>query len=718
MDLAASAPVTPPSLPKLRGELRLLAADADGAVVHDPIRAAYFRIDSATASLLALWQSCATVVDLQRRADDELGLLLDAAAIDRLAEFLRANQLLVAESEQEWRSLLAIRRRGHRGPLTWLLHNYLFVRIPLVRPQRELEIVARHLAPLYTRAALYILAVVGLLGLYLVSRQWDTFLATFPHMFSLEGAAIYVVALVVVKSLHELGHAVTAVRYGCRVPTMGVSFMLLVPLLYTDVTDSWRLKSDRKRLAIDAAGLIVEFALALLALLAWAFLPDGVLRSLAFATATTGLLLSVGLNLNPFMRFDGYYILGDLTGFANLQPRAFAVGRWRMREWLFGLGEDPPEPFSAAQLAWLTAYAWMTWVYRLVLFTGIALLVYTMTFKLLGVLLFVVEMLFFIAIPIAREIREWHAMRTRTFFGRRGLFVSAVLAGLLVATFIPWTTRVVVPVVIEDEREIAVYARRPGRVLSSDLTLGREVRAGDTLLVLEHPELEQATRLTRAKRELVAWRLSRRAGDSMDMASTLVLEQTLAALDSKLAGLAREKDELKLTAAADGTIVDIDPHVHPGRWLKVDDLLAVIRGGGPAAVLRGYVGEADVQRIDTAATAKFVAEDPLAAALEAALDPVSPVGAAVIEISELASHYGGRIASRVSKDRIGPDPAAARRPSMKPEMGQFLVSARLIGGVSLQRVGRGTLHAAGRPESYAARAWRQVLKVLVRESGV
>ncbi|NHW78486.1 site-2 protease family protein, partial [Escherichia coli] len=78
-----------------------------------------------------------------------------------------------------------------------------------------------------------------------------------------------------VKSLHELGHAFTAARYGLHVPAMGVAFMVLAPILYTDVTDAWRLSSRRQRMAIHAAGVIVELALASIALFAWALLPDG-----------------------------------------------------------------------------------------------------------------------------------------------------------------------------------------------------------------------------------------------------------------------------------------------------------------------------------------------------------------------------------------------------------------------------------------------------------
>ncbi len=72
-------------------------------------------------------------------------------------------------------------------------------------------------------------AALTLLGLYLVSRQWDAFMSSFGALMTLEGAALLLVAVTAVKILHELGHAFAATRFGCRVPTMGVAIVMLLP---------------------------------------------------------------------------------------------------------------------------------------------------------------------------------------------------------------------------------------------------------------------------------------------------------------------------------------------------------------------------------------------------------------------------------------------------------------------------------------------------------
>nr|WED68047.1 hypothetical protein PJ912_17895 [Pectobacterium colocasium] len=94
------------------------------------------------------------------------------------------------------------------------------------------------------------------------------------------------------------------------------------------------------------------------------FLPDGMLRSAAFMLATTTWIMTLAINLSPLMRFDGYFLLSDGLQMPNLQNRGFAIGRWQMREWLFGLGDAPPEHFPRWLQRTLVGYAFAVWIYR------------------------------------------------------------------------------------------------------------------------------------------------------------------------------------------------------------------------------------------------------------------------------------------------------------------------------------------------------------------
>lgn len=724
-------------LPPLRAELQVVhdgdgvpASGRDRHILFDPLRNRYVNIDDATAELISLWPQCRTAADLVSAAAATFGMRVGERQVETLCDFLSANELLVPESENDWRRLALAERRRRQGWLAWAIHNYLFVKIPLIAPEPYLAALGPHVAWLFTRAAAIAFGLAGIAGLCLVLRQWERFLGTFPHLFSIEGATTLALAVAIVKSLHELGHAVTAVRYGCRVPSMGVCFMVLVPMLYTDVSDAWRLSSRWKRFAIGAAGIVVEAAIAAMSLLAWVFLPEGAAKSIAFGLATTSLLLSLGINLNPFMRFDGYFLLCDASGIDNLQPRAFALGRWRLREFLFGLGAPPPEPLPAATVRWLVVYAWCTWIYRLVVFTGIALLVYHMTFKLLGIALFLIEIVFFIALPVWHEIKEWAAMRSRIARTPRSLATLSAASLLLVALLVPWSGTVRAPAVIEDAELQQLYPSRAARIVAVRVQRGDRVEAGTVIVELTAPDLEHEIALARAKLSVVEMRLKRLAGDAQDRSSTLVLQDSQRSLSARLSGLASERAQLDIVAQGAGLIAEIDPDLHPGRWLRRTDLVAVVRGARHT-IVRGYVAEEDVARIKVGASARFVPEEPWGSpfgapsgqAREISIAGIAAVGTGALAIPELSSHYGGQVAAKAAH-------SGREERTQTAIAGQFLItgvprqsaplevqSATTHLMVPADRVARGTLIAQGRSESIASRATRQVLKVLVRESG-
>jgi len=293
-----------------------------------------------------------------------------------MSDFLYTQQLTIEPPGGDV-AALANREAAKRRPFYELLvHRYLFFRIPLFAPDKFLRAVYPLIALFFTKYTLIISALLGAVGLYFALGQWDQFVRTFWHFFTLEGLVFYVLALAAIKSLHELGHAFMAHHFGARVPTLGLAFLVMFPILYTDTTDAWRLLDKRKRLLIDGGGMIVEIIIACLSLFLWAFLPDGPMRSLAFFAATTSWAFSLLVNLNPCMRFDGYYLLADWFGIHNLQKTGFELGRWKMRETLFDLRAPKPSTDEGARLIGLLSYAYTTWVYRFFLFIGIALLVH------------------------------------------------------------------------------------------------------------------------------------------------------------------------------------------------------------------------------------------------------------------------------------------------------------------------------------------------------
>ncbi|GJE54784.1 HlyD family efflux transporter periplasmic adaptor subunit [Methylobacterium thuringiense] len=706
------APGEPP-LTALREDLRIERGGVPGGggpapwLLYDPLAHRYFEIDATGLALLKAWREGITLAELAEAAGSTLGRAVTQAEVASFRGFCETSGLVAHRGG--WQGLARQVAARKHGLGAWLLHNYLFIRIPLVRPQAFLDRTLPLARRLADRRSLIAIAIAGLLGLYLAAQQWDAFCATFLQFLTPEGIAGYMLALVAVKLLHELGHAYVATHHGCRVPSMGVAFMVLMPVLYTDTTDAWRVHDRRKRVAIDAAGVAVELAVAAIATLAWSFLPEGTPRSIAFFLATTSWVMSVAINLSPLMRFDGYYIAADLFGVSNLQPRAFALTTWALRETLFVLGDPCPEAWSPRRRTALIAYGVAVWIYRLVLFTGIAVMVYTMAFKILGLLLFAVEIGVFVVRPIFRETLFWWQNRGRIAPGGRARLTGAALAGLLVLLFLPLSGRVEIPAIAEPERTERLTAVAPARVESVEVEPGAAVSAGQILMRLSSPRLDHELTTARIRLALVESKQDRRPADAQDRAGGLVLDGEQGARREALQGLQRRHDELVIRAPFDGIVAEIEPDLQPGRWVGKGEELGTLVSNGRRQV-RGLVPEDAMARLYAGATGLFVPDDLTTGSIPVAVSAVSNAAVATVEIPALASHLGGPVAVREEKG-VGPVPVEAHYAVVLNRPDDEL---RLSGTPA---VVRGVVAVSGHRESIAAHALRRVVAVLVRESG-
>ena len=712
--MAGLSSVSPPqerTLPPLRKNLQFLrgAPTPEGVptwTIVDPVRNKYFQIEWQVYQILQRW-SCGTVEKLVAVVRRDTTSRIRAEDVEDLVRFLYANSLTEQSASGRVKDYVEQEAARHHVWWQWLLHHYLFIKIPLVRPHGFLQATLPLVAPLYTPLAAWCFGIAGAIGLFLVGQQWSTFLSTFLHFFTWSGALMYGAVFCAVKVVHELGHAYTATRFGCRVPTIGVALMVMMPVLYSDISDAYRLSSRRKRLWIAGAGVVAELGLAAVATLVWGFLPDGAIRSVVFVAATTSWVMSLAVNLNPFMRFDGYYLLADGLGIPNLQDRAFAFGQWRIRELLFAPGAPPPEAVGLSNRRILIAYAWGIWLYRLVLFTGIALAVYHYFFKVLGLLLFLVEIVFFIGLPIWRELTSWWSRRAAYASTGRFAVTMTVVAAMLLLACLPWSSRVAIPGVLQAGSYATIYPPAPGRIASVSVHAGQSVRAGDTVLVLENPLLAKEARLARTQVELLDFRLQCQAGYAEDRLQGQVLAESLRSKLVELDGVAEKQQRLVLQAPIDGVVVDQADSLYPGRWIN-EKLAVAYVVNSRTAIVTALAPVEDLGVLAVGQEALFIPNDVTRQTTRARVTEIRDVDEQDLSVPYLASIYGGAVPVR--KDSHG---------RLQAEQSVYRVELEVLDEVvRADQVVTGLIHVAGTPQSLVARMWDRVVAVMIRESGL
>jgi len=650
------------SLPPLREELTLLPGPvlADGQpshTLHDPSRHLFFQLDWPTFEVLKRWGLDDPGL-IASEVSAQTTLQLDAEDVVAVGKFLDQNQLLQPAVGQAGE--LARRAKVRRGSLgEWLLHNYLFFRIPLVKPEAWLSRWAGRLEVFYRWPFWCATAIALAFGLLEIYRDWDRFSTTLTDSFTLTSWISYGIALTGVKVLHELGHAVTAKRFGCRIPTMGVAFLVMWPVAYTDTNDVWRLTSRRQRLLVAAAGMLTELTLAAWATLAWVLLPEGTLKSVAFMLATVTWVSTVAINASPFMRFDGYFLLADWLEMPNLHARAFALARWDLRERLFALGEPAPEVLTPRRRIGLVLFAYATWIYRLVIFLGIAALVYAFVIKAVGLMLFLVEIIWFILLPPYREFLAWK-VRWPVLRKSARARNSALIAGvLLLLVGVPWPNRIATSALLRPEKQFVVYAPAHARLAAASVAEGQRVVAGTVLFEIESMELASRSRAAAEKCERLRWQTAASNFDGEQRAQWQVLQQQLEAAQAEFASLQVDAKRYAPTAPFDGTLRDIDPDLRVGAWLGQNEALARLVDDRTVQVL-AFLSEEDVSLVATADAARFYADGVDGPVLSLKVLHVDPEASSTLPEGELSSIYGGSIVVREKKGVLYPEQAIYR----------------------------------------------------------
>lgn len=534
---------------RLREDLELRAAGGGMWVLKDPLRLSYFQMSAAELSLLRRAGDGATFDQLSAElALEHPDFDWSAAELRRfLAGAVRAGLMC---SILPGNRAGALQRPAHAGGLARFLRGWwslVSIRWRGIDPDRLLKWLRPVTSLLLLPTALSAALLLVLLALGLTLVQHEALLSELPGLtrFLAPGNLLLMTAaLILIRGLHELGHAAVCSYFGGECRELGMQFTLFVPFPYCDVSDSWLWPERWKRMAVAGAGMGVEFVVAALCALIWTCTHPGLLHDFCLNVMLLCSLNTLLVNGNPLLRYDGYYLLSDFCGVPNLAEAGSEEALNAFRRLLTGNPPMFPSERSVAARVCLAVYGICASVYRLIITAGLLVLVYRFVEPAglggLAIAPGILALLLTAGTRLQPLLASLQASQNRAAAGWRLAIAAGLLGALL---FVPVSVSLRVPFLMTPGNAVPVYVRSAGQVQWL-IPAGTRVQPGDVLARLRNGDLE--LKIAEAEGE-IARRLAATAGLQLRQLESGSGESGLAAAEELLESARRRLEVLKTT---------------------------------------------------------------------------------------------------------------------------------------------------------------------------
>ncbi len=532
-------------------------------VLQNPFSNQYFRLHPAAYEFVArlrpertvqeVWQECVT-----RFPDESPG---QEAVLQLLAQLNFANLLQYEQAADTAQLFQRLQKRRQRE-ITGRLLNIMFMRFPLLDPDRFLVATLPLVGRFISKFGAVVWCVVVGLGVKVAVDNWGELRAQGQGVLAPGNLALLYVGLVLAKTLHEFGHAYFCRKFGGEVHVMGIMLMIFTPVPYVDASSSWGMRSRWKRMLVGAAGVIVELFFAALAAFVWVNTSPGVIHSLAYNMMFVASVSALIFNLNPLLRFDGYYMLSDLLEIPNLSQRANQQLKHLWERYVFGVRNSHSPALTRREASWLVVFGVGSGIYRVIVFTGILLLVADQ-FLIIGILMALVCLVSWVTVPAGKFLYYLAASpRLQRVRMRACLATSGVAAvAVVLLALIPFPNHFRAPGVVQAAERTQVINETSGMVEVLLAQPGGTVVKGQPLIRLRNPELDFDIAAAAARRAETDARL--RHALSATNADLRPLQARLASINQQLEKLGADQAALTVRAR------------HLGVWVapRVEDIV-------------------------------------------------------------------------------------------------------------------------------------------------
>jgi len=502
--------------PTLRSDLTIskqILAGEVSYVVKIPETGEYSRYNEYVYEMLTLCDGMRTPAEMarvmmERHPDEEL----DEAQVVEFLEGMDPNTWERSVGEKNLAILEKIRQeRNNRVNRASLLYIY----FSAWDPDRILERIHPWLKWMFTRGFVIFSILLFFLNFVIVAADWDRIRGDTLEFYNFANKTaydiwIFWVLLLFISAVHEFGHGLACKHFGGEVHQMGFMLIYFTPSFYTDCTDMHLFDRSSKRLWTIFAGMWIEMVVCGFATLAWYLLPPGSFSGdlsykLLLLTGVSGIFI----NMNPLMKFDGYFALSQFLEIDNLREDAFAYLKAWVARVIFRQDVELPAVGERRQRIYL-AYASAAFAYGtliLTIVTKFLVNVFTSRFGNWGYLMAGGCLYLLMRKRLMKWLPGWleglrkakEAFMARQFTAAQKIG-AAVVAG--VALFFPVRSSVTTEFILEPVRRAEVRAAVAGIVTEVRVREGESVQQDAAVGALRNPEIELRERRASGQRRV------------------------------------------------------------------------------------------------------------------------------------------------------------------------------------------------------------------------
>lgn len=587
--------------------------------VYFPSTGLMYRLNPAQWALAQLFDGNRSYAEVAELYSQQMGAPYDEQSVFEFASDLESagfwyrtaqekNVLLLLQSKEERRKNLKAKNR---------LHDLSMIIFPAFNPDRFLNWLYPRTRFIYTRwfTAFTVLAFLFTAGLSVahwseIGRDTVEFYNFTDKTFT-DILILYVLGMFVV-AVHEFAHAHACKHAGGRVPAMGFALIYLTPAFYTDTTEGAVMGTRSQRLVIALGGIWAELMLCSIATpVWWLSAPDTMIHEGAYFLMMLTGIVSVIVNWNPLIKLDGYHMLCEIIGIAELKEESTAyLSAWVKRH-IWRLPVDVPyvpkrrRPFFATYALLSGAYSYLVltvvarfagnvsrnfspeWAF--IPEYGVALLVFRSRIRL------AVNFMKLVYLDKKDRVKAW-------FKSHRPMAVFAV--AMLFALLPLWRQSTSGRFVLEAARHAVVRAEVPGVVDGVTVKEGSLVAAGQPLARLRNLPLQSDAAEANAHYIVAVDRL-RSAQMHYENYGTAAQERDRLAAQAEQ--LRRKIAELQIFSPISGTVVTPQPEDLTGSYLTAGSRVVEVADLSSLRA-RIYVSEYDMYKLREGSAAKLQVE--------------------------------------------------------------------------------------------------------------